>query len=90
MIFEKGKKYRIKSGTFKDSEYLLEGLWIELTGKSWMVTDGNPACLEYAVRSGSEGDMTFDDNVYYGHIGGLGKLINADQIGEEIIEASES
>ena len=80
------KVYRITAGKFKDQEYLLEGRWIDLTGGSWMFADGNPACLEYAIRSAAEGDTNFDDDVYYGHINGLGKLIHQDQIGEEILK----
>lgn len=83
-MIQKGKTYKIKDGQFKDQNYLVEGLWIEVTGKSWMVSDGNPAAMEYAMRTGLEGDTKFDDNVYYGHIGAFGKLIHADQIGEEV------
>jgi hypothetical protein len=83
-LFEKGKTYRITAGKFKDQEYVLEGLWIELTGKSWGESDGNPAALEYAIRTGAEGDTNYDDDVYYGKIGMFGKLIHASQIGEEI------
>ena len=84
MTFEKNKVYRIIAGKYKNEEYVLEGLWIELTGKSWMFSEGNPACIEYAIRSGAEGDSRFDDDVYYGHIGNFGKLIHKDQIGPEI------
>lgn len=82
-----GKTYRIKAGQFKDSEYIVEALWDKLTGKSWMVSDGNPAALEYAMRSGLEGDNHYDDNVWYGHLreSGMGKLIHETQIGEEVV-----
>lgn len=85
-VLQKGKTYRIIDGKFKDEEYVLEGLWHEITGKSWMDSDGNPAALEYAIRSGMEGDKHFDNNVYYGHIGLFGKLIHASQIGEEVLK----
>ena len=35
MTFEKGKTYRIKSGSYQDSEYLIDGLWIKEMGRSW-------------------------------------------------------
>jgi len=40
-----------------------------------MVCDGNPACLEYAMRSAAERDP-LNDEVVYGKIGGLGKLMH--------------
>lgn len=86
MTIENGKTYIIKSGQFKGERYWVEGLWNEVTGKSWMVSDGNPACIEYAIRLGMEGDSHFDDNVYYGKIGVFGKLIHESQIGEEVKE----
>lgn len=78
------KTYLINGGKYKGEKYWVEGLWKEVTGKSWMDSDGNPAALEYAIRSGMEGDTRFDNNVYYGKIGGLGKLIHETQIGEEV------
>lgn len=80
---EKGKTYLINAGKFKGQKYWVEGLWKEITGKSWMDSDGNPAAIEYAIRSGME-DNIFDDNVYYGKIGLFGKLIHESQIGEEV------
>jgi hypothetical protein len=85
MEIEKGKTYRIKSGQYKDSEYRVEGLWHELTGKSWMFSDGNPACLKYALR-GVNDDLPNDDNVYYGKIGLFGELIHISEIGEEVVK----
>ena len=84
LLIQNGKTYRIKSGKFKDEEYWVEGLWHEISGKSWMNSDGNPACMEYAIRSAMDGENHLDNNVYYGKIGGLGKLMHASQIGEEI------
>lgn len=86
MEIQNGKTYRIKSGQFKDSEYWVEDLWQNIPGydgKSWMFCDGNMACIEYALRSGKEG-LPMDNNVYYGKIGPFGKLIHANQIGEEV------
>lgn len=58
-----------------------EGLWKDLTGMSWMFTDGNPACLVYAMRAGFAGLPT-DDNVHYVHIGALGYLVHETELVE--------
>jgi len=58
-----------------------EGLWDKLTGTSWMYSDGNPACLIYAMRSGFAGLPT-DDNVHYVKIGGLGYLVHETELEE--------
>lgn len=73
------KKVKILSGHFKDQDYVLEGLWKEITGKSWMFSDGNPACLQYAIRSAKD-DLPTDDKVYYGKIGALGHLIHESEL----------
>lgn len=59
-----------------------EGSWKELTGTSWMHSDGNPAALMYAIRSGVSGLPT-DDNVHYVHINGLGHLVHESELIEE-------
>lgn len=66
---------KIKSGKYKDQEITIEGLWHEITGKSWMDSDGNPACLIYAMR-GAIDDLPNDDKVYYGKINGFGFLVH--------------
>lgn len=59
-----------------------EGSWLELTGTSWMYSDGNPAAIIYAMRSGFSGLPT-DDNVHYVHINGLGHLVHESELIEE-------
>lgn len=59
-----------------------EGLWHELTGKSWMHTDGNLACIGYAIRSRSA-HLPTDDKVHYVHIGNLGYLVHESELFEE-------
>jgi hypothetical protein len=64
--------------------------WDLLTGKSWMDSNGNPACLQYAARSGlSPANIPTDDEVVYGKIRtkdgiGLGHLVHVTELGEEI------
>lgn len=84
---ENGKTYRIKSGKFKGEEYWVEGLWNHISGQSWGDCDGNPACIEYAIRGSMMADnLPDDDNAYYGKIGMLGHIIHESEIGEEVSE----
>jgi hypothetical protein len=46
-------------------EYWIEDYWDRVAGQSWMRSDGNPACLKYAMRAGVTGLPT-DDEVLYG------------------------
>ena len=62
-------------------EFVIEGLWKEITGKSWMFTDHNPACMKYAFRTGFMGKLIpTDDDVYYGKIGAFGHLIHISEL----------
>ena len=65
------------------AHFTVEGKWEALTGKSWMFSDGNPACLHYAMRI-VLGKLPIDNNVYYGKINGLGHLVHAAEIGEKV------
>lgn len=64
--------------------YVIEDWWDVLTGGSWMTADGNFAALHYAMRTGMLHNIPFDNEVYYGHIGGLGHLVHASEIGERL------
>ena len=75
----KYQQVQVISGEFQGETYEIEDWWDHLTGKSWMFSDGNPACLEYAMRSGFEGLPT-DDRVLYGKIGPFGKLMHISQL----------
>lgn len=72
----------------KGSKVKIEGYWDDISGKSWMFSVGNPACIIYAIRAGTSGLPT-DDNVLYGHEteSGLGHLIHISEI--EIGEKNE-
>lgn len=74
-----GQTVKIVGGAFDGQDYRLEDWWDRIAGKSWMFCDGNPACLDYALRSGTEGLPT-DNDVVYGKIGSLGKLIHISQL----------
>jgi len=75
-----GKKVIIKSGTYKGAEYVVEDWWENIYGKSWMFSEGNPACLKYAMRAGLKDNLPTDNEVLYGKIGGLGELIHISEI----------
>ena len=74
MITKKMKK--MKKGTRCK---IIEGLWNEITGKSWMISTGNIACMIYGIRSLLE-QIPIDDNVFYGKIGGLGELVHTSEL----------
>ncbi len=61
------------------SEYHVEDWWKNVSGVSWMDAVGNPAALNYAMRSAISG-LPFDDAVLYGKIGGLGFLIHVSEV----------
>jgi hypothetical protein len=77
------KNVTIATGAFAGQTYWIEDWWDRLAGKSWTICDGNPACLEYAVRSAGEGTR-ISDEVVYGKIGSFGKLIHVSQLGDVV------
>jgi hypothetical protein len=91
-MIEKNKTYKIKgnSGYFKDKygtsnpTIIIEDTWMNVGGKSWMCSDGNPACMLYGMRAGME-HLPTDNNVYYGKIqrgkaGALGELVHESEL----------
>lgn len=80
-----GKVILIADGTFAGQHYRLEDWWDRLGQGSWKWAQYNPACLEFAMRMGmQEGKCVDDDEVVYGKIDGMGKLIHISQLGEPI------
>ncbi len=69
----------IKNGSLAGQEIRIEGLWKDITGKSWMDSNGNPACIVYAMRSAAD-NLPTDDNVYYGKIGHFGHLVHESEL----------
>jgi hypothetical protein len=87
-----GKEVRIKSGlihpyikNFGGSKILIVDWWDRVSGYSWKLAQGNPACLIYAVRTGftKTPPPTPDDDVLYGKIDHLGYLVHISEIEEE-------
>ena len=60
-------------------EYYLEDWWDTLTGGSWMHAKGNPAALNYAVRSAGA-NLPVDNEVVYGKIGPFSHLVHVSEI----------
>jgi len=69
---------------FGGSDFIVEDWWDKLTGESWMNTNGNPACLIYAMRVGMslKDKKPCDDEVVYGKINGMGHLVHISEIEE--------
>ena len=78
-----GKTVKIIAGEYEGKHYWIEDWWDKITGGSWMFAEGNPACLQYAMRSGL-GNLPTDDEVVYGKIGALGHLVHVSELGEEV------
>jgi hypothetical protein len=77
----RGKTVKIVKGKFAGQDYRLEDWWDHelVGGKSWMFSDGNPACLMYAIRAAEDGLPT-DNEVVYGKIGSLGHLVHTSEL----------
>lgn len=70
----------INSKQYKGCQYQVEDWWDKVSGKSWMAANGNPACLEYAMRTGLQDEVPTDDEVLYGKIDGLGHLFHITEV----------
>lgn len=68
-------------GVVQDAHFEIEDYWENVAGKSWMVSEGNPACLIYAMRSVG---LPIDNEVIYGKINGFGYLIHESELGDEV------
>lgn len=74
-----GKEFVIKNGSLKGQKIKIEDYWEKVAGISWMLANGNPAAMEYAIR-GAIDDLPIDNKVFYGKIGGLGMLVHESEI----------
>lgn len=71
-----GQTYKIG-----DADYRVEDWWDRVAGKSWMDSDGNPACIDYALRS-AHAALPIDNEVVYGKVGRIGCLVHVSELGE--------
>lgn len=76
-----GEIVTIQRGEYKGRQYRIEDWWDHLTGKSWGFSEGNIACLRYALRLVGT-DIPSDDEVVYGKIDHLGYLIHVSELTE--------
>lgn len=73
----------IQNAVVPGALYRVEGRWKEITGKSWMTSDGNFAAMHYGMRNGMT-NLPIDDEVVYGKIGSLGHIVHISELGEEV------
>lgn len=63
------------------SLFVVEDYWDRVSGISWMNANGNPAAMQYGIRTGMSKDPVPTDNeVLYGKIGGFGCLVHYSEI----------
>lgn len=72
-----GSTIQVLSGPQAGQDFRVEDWWDRIAGRSWMVCDGNPACLLYAMSSCGD---PIDDEVLYGKIGSLGHLVHVTRL----------
>jgi hypothetical protein len=85
-----GKTVRIKKETkhpqvenFGGSDFKLEDWWDRVSGKSWMNSVGNPACMIYAMRSATcKPPLPIDNEVVYGKVSCYGHLVHVTELEE--------
>lgn len=70
-----GQTVKLKDGR----EYRIEDYADRVLGRSWMMANGNPCALKYAVRSAVD-HLPLDNEVLYGKIDGLGEMIHISEI----------
>lgn len=61
--------------------FVAEDYWMNITGKSWKHVEGNPAIVEYIVRSMNNiQPPPMDERVVYGKIGNFGHLFHENEL----------
>ena len=79
----------VGTGASLGAEIRVEDYWHRVSGESWMFMTGNPACLQYAIRS-AVSDLPLDNRVVYGKVGHLGHLVHVTELGEPAPVAVQS
>lgn len=77
-----GQTYALKAHGLGD-EIRVEDYWDRIAGVSWMDAVGNPAAIQFGMRSGFAG-LPIDNEVVYGKVGplGLGHIVHVSELGE--------
>lgn len=73
-----GTTVQVDIGRGGIEDYHVEDYWDRVSGGSWMYANGNPAALNYAMRTTRE--IPLDDEVLYGKIGAFGYLVHVSEI----------
>lgn len=60
--------------------FQVEDWWQNVSGKSWMDSDGNPAAIAYAFRTGFKDNVPINNDVLYGKINGLGYMFHISEL----------
>lgn len=79
---------QIENSKDVELEAVVEDYWDKLTGKSWGLSDGNPAAIIYGMRAGfARPPLPFDDEVLYVKIKrgqfAMGHLIHTSELVSE-------
>lgn len=69
----------VQGAVIGGAEYRIEDWWDRVGGGSWGNAQGNPACLQYAMRAAAN-SLPLDDEVLYGKIGSSGHLVHVSEI----------
>jgi len=76
-----GRTVKIRKGELAGSDYVVEDWWENVYGKSWMFSDGNPAAMKYAMRTGLQAfGVPNNNDVLYGKIGLYGELVHISEL----------
>lgn len=74
----------LQCGDMSGADFVIEDWCENVLSGSWMYANGNPAALEYAMRTASNGNNnhvpTFSDDVLYGKIGMFGHLFHVNEL----------
>ncbi|QDK03014.1 hypothetical protein KNU71_gp103 [Streptomyces phage Braelyn] len=70
-----GKTVVLSSGPYAGQEFRVEDYWDRISGQSWTVSAGNPACMKYAIAQ-LDYPVPMDDEVLYGKTGLFGNLVH--------------
>lgn len=74
-------KVKAEIQKFGGADFRIEDYWENVSGMSWMNSNGNPAAMLYAIRTGSQDfHVPIDNEVVYGKIGGMGYLFHVTEL----------
>lgn len=79
-----GKTVKIKDAAYEigGHEIIIEDYWDRVSGKSWLLSEGNPAAFNYAMRRrfSKKLKVPIDDEVLYGKIGYSGYIVHIEEL----------